>query len=225
MSYDQIGWTRILAACGVNSQAADAWAPYTTKVLLDTTFDGGHEELAQFLGQCLHETQMINRTSENLDYSPQGLLATFGTDRISAEDAQKYGRSDGQHPADQRMIANLVYGGLWGIKNLGNKGPNDGWNYRGGGWIQTTGFNNYLSAEKGTDIPFSKNPDLMREIGAAPIEAAVAWWRNNITVQMLTNELLLRQKVNGPKALGFQDCHVLTIKARTALAAVPENPD
>jgi predicted chitinase len=40
-------------------------------------------------------------------------------------------------------IANIIYGGEWGRKNLGNTQPGDGWRFRGGGLPQITGRANY----------------------------------------------------------------------------------
>jgi putative chitinase len=225
MSYQVGDWTTILESCGVSEANAVAWAPYCSQVLVDETFDGGTEELAQFLGQALHESQLLSKTSENLNYTVAALLATFNTRevRITPADAAKFGRS-ADHPADQESIANTVYGGAWGLKNLGNKVWGDGWAYRGSGLIEITGFSNFLAAEKDTDIPFSTNPDLMRQVGTAAIEASVSWWHHNITVPMLTDALALRKRVNGPQALGLQDCIALTNQARTAIASVPSNP-
>lgn len=79
---------------------------------------------------------------ENLNYSVDGLLKTFGRHRISEADARRYGRAGGR-PANQEAIANIIYGGEWGRENLGNTQPGDGWRFRGGGLAQITGRANY----------------------------------------------------------------------------------
>lgn len=79
---------------------------------------------------------------ENLNYSVDGLLKTFGRHRISEADARRYGRAGGR-PANQEAIANIIYGGEWGRVNLGNTQPGDGWRFRGGGLAQITGRANY----------------------------------------------------------------------------------
>jgi len=224
MSFYAPSWVKILGVCGTPEPRATLWAPFMVATLDDHTFDGGLEELAQFLGQCLHESDLLAEISENLNYTVAALTATFGTARISMADAAKYGRTPTQ-AANQEAIANIVYGGPWGLKNLGNKNPGDGWKYRGSGLIQTTGFANFQAAEKATDIPFTTSPELMRTIGRAPIEAAIAWWNKNVTTAMLGDALALRKRVNGPAALGLQDCIVLTAKARQALAAATPQPD
>lgn len=97
--------------------------------------------------------------SENLNYSVEALTSKFGK-RISAQDAQRFGRKAGQ-VADQQAIANAIYGGAWGAKMLGNTEPGDGWNFRGRGLCQCTGRANYRKFETLLGIPFTSNPSLM----------------------------------------------------------------
>jgi len=94
--------------------------------------------LAHWLGQMHVESGGYTTLTENLNYSVEGLLKTFGRHRISEADARKFGRMPGR-PANQSAIANLVYGGEWGRKNLGNILPGDGWLFRGSGLKQITG--------------------------------------------------------------------------------------
>lgn len=90
-----------------------------------------------------HETGgKMSPQIENLNYSVAGLIGTFGRHRISVRDAQRLGRVDGR-PADQQAIANIIYGGAWGRKHLGNTQPNDGWHFRGVGMDQVTGRTNF----------------------------------------------------------------------------------
>jgi putative chitinase len=102
---------------------------------------------------------------ENLNYSTAALTTKFGS-RISTEDARRFGRND-NHPADQRQIANRIYGGQWGKQNLGNTQPDDGWDMRGRGLCQMTGRRNYelFGARLGIDL--AGNPDLASELPTA----------------------------------------------------------
>lgn len=99
-------------------------------------------EKAHFIGQLSVESAGFSSVVESMNYSVDGLLRTFGRHRISEADARKYGRAPGR-PADQRAIANLVYGGAWGRTNLGNTQPEDGWRLRGHGLKQVTGRSNF----------------------------------------------------------------------------------
>lgn len=125
--------------------------------------------LAHWLGQMFVESAGFATREENLNYSVAGLLKTFGRHRISAADCAKFGRAPGR-PADQSAIANLVYGGDWGRKNLGNTQPGDGWRYRGGGDKQITGRANYREAG------YEDNPEALRNDPVASANAAAGFF-------------------------------------------------
>lgn len=95
----------------------------------------------EFFANVLHESECFTRLEEGLNYKVQGLIDTFGLDRISVEEASRFGRKAGQI-ANKVAIANTVYGGSWGKQHLGNIHPNDGWEFRGAGPIQMTGRGN-----------------------------------------------------------------------------------
>lgn len=112
--------------------------------------------LAHWLGQMHVESRGYSTLVESLNYSVAGLRATFGPHRISDADCERYGRKPGR-PANQEAIANTVYGGEWGRKNLGNTEPGDGWRFIGSGVKQITGRANteasgYTPEELRTDI-------------------------------------------------------------------------
>jgi predicted chitinase len=61
---------------------------------------------------------------------------------------------------DDVKFFNLIYGGSWGARNLGNTQPNDGYNYRGRGFNQLTGRSNYARYK---ELGILENPDLLNE--------------------------------------------------------------
>lgn len=102
-------------------------------------------EIASFLGNIAVETRDLTQMTESLNYSVQGLLNTFGRHRISAADCERLGRKKGEaalSQARQEAIANIIYGGEFGRKQLGNTMPGDGWKFRGYGPKQLTGRDN-----------------------------------------------------------------------------------
>lgn len=103
--------------------------------------------------------------TENLNYSVEALRAKF-PNRIGAAQANQYGRKAGQS-ANQKMIANIIYGGDWGWANLGNTAPEDGWNMRGRGLAQITGRRNYTKLGKLLGIDLVSNPDEAGELQTA----------------------------------------------------------
>lgn len=151
---------------------------YKYKALLDKYKVNNLLRLSHFFAQIKAESG-LKPINENLNYSPEGLINTFGTDRISIVDANKYGRTP-KHAANQEMIANIVYGGKWGLNNLGNSQPGDGYKYRGRGFIQLTGKSNYESLSKDTGIDFVNNPDLLLYEVDAMVCALWFWNKNGL---------------------------------------------
>lgn len=131
--------------------------------------------LAHFFGQADHESGVKPRT-ENLNYSVDGLLKGFGRHRISEADARAFGRTATRR-ANQQEIANRIYGGEWGRRNLGNTQPNDGWRYKGVGVFQITGRTNFQRLTNATKIDYVNNPEwLQRE--ADSLIAALWFWQD-----------------------------------------------
>lgn len=132
------------------------------------------KRIAEFMANVSHETGGFTKLAENLNYSVDGLLKTFGRHRISTADANRLGRS-GKRAADQKAIANKIYGGDWGRTNLGNTQPNDGWDYRGSGPGQVTGRANFSKVEKDSGLPVVGNPDLLRQADSGMKAALILW--------------------------------------------------
>jgi putative chitinase len=134
--------------------------------------------MAAWLAQLAHESGQLQFKVEGLNYKVDALVPTFGLHRITQAQAKQFGRIDNIQAADQKAIANIVYGGEWGRKNLGNVGPNDGWNYRGRGGIQLTGLGNYKAAGSALGLDLVNNPEQL-EVPENSIMAAAWYWANN----------------------------------------------
>ncbi|MGX5723335.1 glycoside hydrolase family 19 protein, partial [Shinella zoogloeoides] len=190
------------------------------------------KRISEFLANVCHETGGFNRLSENLNYSVEGLMKTFGRHRISAADVNKLGRS-GKRAADQKAIANKIYGGDWGRTNLGNTQPNDGWDYRGSGPGQVTGRANFAKVEKESGIPVVANPDLLRQADAG-MKAALILWRKWGLNEMADNgqTTAIRKRWNGgslgltevTEARGRAMKLKLTVPASTAVTTSTPTP-
>lgn len=138
--------TQFQKAADISDELAARWFPHIDAAMKEFAITSVDDQ-AMFIAQAGHESAGFTRIAESLNYSPEGLLATFGK-YFTAGTAQQYGRT-AAHPADQQAIANIVYGG-----RMGNSGQDDGWKYRGRGLIQITGHDNYLdcAAGLGTDL-------------------------------------------------------------------------
>ncbi|HEY0120538.1 MAG TPA: hypothetical protein VGC14_02055 [Rhizobium sp.] len=89
---------------------------------------------------------------ENLNYSEQGLRNTFPK-YFSPADAKAYARQP-------ERIANRAYANRMGN---GNEASGDGWRYRGRGYCQITGRNNYVRFSTILGLDLDANPDLARQ--------------------------------------------------------------
>lgn len=137
--------------------------PITAKAIANMLDIKSYEHFAHFMGQIHHETGNFKPGRESLNYSVNALLNNFGRHRISEQDARKFGRGS-EKPADQVAIANALYGGEWGRRNLGNTEPMDGWLFRGNASIQLTGRANHQAfADFIGDQEIMKNPDLVNQ--------------------------------------------------------------
>jgi predicted chitinase len=70
---------------------------------------------------------------------------------------------------DNVKFFNTVYGGEWGKKNLGNTQPGDGYKYRGGGFNQLTGRDNYRAVGKKIGVDLEKNPEKINDPNIASL--------------------------------------------------------
>jgi putative chitinase len=107
--------------------------------------------LAHFLAQCGHESGGFKATQENLNYSAKGLCGIFRKYFPSVTLAMQYERKP-------EKIANKVYGNRMGN---GNEASGDGWKYRGRGYIQLTGKENYMAFDATVPEDIKSNPDLV----------------------------------------------------------------
>ena len=124
-----------------------------------------------FIAQMGHESGGFTRLVENLNYAAENLVPTFGKHRITEQQASALGRTATQ-PANQKAIANLVYGGEWGKEHLGNQVAGDGWKYRGRGLKQITGLSNYRSCGQALKLDLVSHPELLEVDESAAHSAA-----------------------------------------------------
>lgn len=128
---------------------------------------------ARFIAQLHVESGGFSRIEENLNYSASRLVQVFpGRNGLTSAGAK------GLAAAGPRAVANFIYGGAWGAKNLGNIEPDDGWNFRGRGLIQITGRSNYRTASMGMfgDHRLLEEPDMLLLPHYAADSAAWFWY-------------------------------------------------
>jgi len=116
-----------------------------TKFKIDTPL-----KLAHFLAQCGHESAGFKVVNENLNYSVDGLKKIF----------PKYfpGNLSESYARNPEKIASKVYGGRMGN---GPEETKEGYKFRGRGYIQLTGKDNYTAFGKAINEDILSNPDLV----------------------------------------------------------------
>lgn len=105
--------------------------------------------LAHFLAQCGHESGGFRATQENLNYSAKGLNGIFKKYFPTMALAEQYQRNP-------QKIASKVYGGRMGN---GPESTGEGFKFRGRGFIQLTGKENYTAFGKSINEDIPSNPD------------------------------------------------------------------
>lgn len=107
-------------------------------------------KLAHFLAQCGHESGGFKLVSENLNYSSDGLKKVF----------PKYfpGNLSESYARNPEKIAAKVYGGRMGN---GGEETKEGWKFRGRGFLQLTGKDNYTAFGQSINEDIVSNPDLV----------------------------------------------------------------
>lgn len=130
--------------------------------------------LAHFLAQAGHESGGFKALNENLNYGAKGLLGTFKK-YFTPDTAALYERKP-------EKIANLVYANRMGN---GDKASGDGYKFRGRGYIQLTGKDNYGAFDKTVDENILENPDLVAT--KYPL-ASAAWFFHKNGLQKIADE-------------------------------------
>lgn len=180
-----MNWLAILTRTGVRADVAQRWAPVFAAEITAKTFSLGLAEVDDFLGQVLHESAMLTRTEENLNYTTAERICAVWPSRFrTLDDAEPFVRN----PAG---LANRVYAG-----RMGNTDPGDGWRYRGRGLLQVTGRDNYRATGKVVGMPLEKDPDLLLRPELA-LRVSIAWWEGNIPDAVVGDIRRVTSRVNG----------------------------
>jgi putative chitinase len=123
--------------------------------------------VAHFLAQCGHESGGFKLTQENLNYSAKGLMGIFKKYFPTEALANAYARQP-------QKIANKVYASRMGN---GPEASGEGFKFRGRGFIQLTGKQNYTAFDASVPESIVDNPDLVAT--KYPLASAAWFWNKN----------------------------------------------
>jgi len=154
--------------------------------------------LAHFLSQVAHESGNFKFLNENLNYGAKGLLSIF----------KKYFPTQALALAYERKpekIANKVYASRMGN---GDESSGEGYKFRGRGYIQLTGKDNYKAFSDFIGEDCVQNPDLVAT--KYPLTSAAFFFHKNklwdICDKGHTHDIvtLVTKRVNGG-TIGLDD--------------------
>jgi putative chitinase len=173
--------------------------------------------LAHFLAQTGHESGGFKAFQENLNYGAKGLTTTFKK-YFSRPDKTIDEPKAAAYAKKPEKIANLVYGGRMGN---GPEASGDGYKFRGRGYIQLTGKDNYTAFGKSIGVDMSVNPDSVSTTHA--LTSAAWFWSKNKLNEIAdtgsTDEVVTKitKRVNGgtiglaDRIKHFKEFHTLLV--------------
>jgi putative chitinase len=158
--------------------------------------------LAHFLTQALHETDGLTIEWESGNYSAPRLLEIFGVGNHSAGVTPGEASELAHQPMPKR--AELIFERVYGLgnpkkaKELGNTNPGDGFRYRGGGILQTTGRDNYRRIGRKCGVDFEMRPELIVSAEHALKPALTEWSEGNLNAAADRDDIVaITRKING----------------------------
>jgi putative chitinase len=144
-----------------------------------------HRELAVFMGQASAETGNFRNLEESMNYDGAGLRRTFGN-YWSVEEADRIAKGGPE------SVGNAIYGG-----RLGNNNQNDGYDFRGRGYVHLTGRENYETTGRALNIDLKNNPDMAADPEVAA-KIAIHYWNTRVrSANAETDVLAATQAING----------------------------
>ena len=154
--------------------------------------------LSHFLAQTAHESGNFKHVVENMNYSADGLLKIFPKYFKDRATAEKYARKP-------EMIGSRVYANRMGN---GDEASKEGFKFRGRGYIQLTGKDNYKQFSDFIGEDCVANPDLVAT--KYPLTSAAFFFNKNgiwaICDKGATKEQIVAvtKRVNGG-TIGLED--------------------
>jgi len=155
---------------------------------------------ASWIGQCGHEGGNFRIMEENLNYRAPTLLKLFPQNPkrvwgFTPETAAAYERQP-------QRIANRIYGNRMGNRD---EASGDGFRFRGSGFLQLTGMNNFYHAGQALGVDFIMQPELVRTPMYAAQTAGWFWQTHRLNQYADSGDILtMTKRINGG-TIGLED--------------------
>jgi putative chitinase len=147
--------------------------------------------LAHFISQCAHESAWFTKRYEVLNYSADALQRQFPKYFPNQVTADLYA-------GNERCIASRMYANRMGN---GDEASQDGYLFRGRGYIQLTGRRNYVGFSRFVGVDCVRNPDWVAQryplLSAAFFFAANDLWSVCDHGYGVSSVLEMTRRING----------------------------
>ena len=150
--------------------------------------------LSAFLAQTGHESGGFKFLEENLNYKPETLCRVWPS-HFNEENCYEFS-------GNPEAIANFAYAGRMGN---GDAETGDGWRYRGRGFLQLTGKENYEHASSDLGFDFVSEPDAVATPEGAALTAAWFWKKHNLNHYVDNNDFTQMTKIINGGTIGLED--------------------
>ena len=144
-------------------QSIDTFAAQAPALLAAFEISKTQNRLHFFLAQMGHESGGLKIREENLNYTGPRMMVVWPSRFKKLSDTNGLA-------GNPRALANNVYGG-----RMGNTKSDDGWTYRGRGYIQITGRDGYRQVGAIAKLPLETQPELALDPEHA-LRVACAFW-------------------------------------------------
>jgi putative chitinase len=165
---------------------------------------------AMWIAQTGHESNGFRSLEEGLGYSRATLL------RIWPKHFDE-GNVD-SYVGSPELIANRAYANRMGN---GDEASGDGYAYRGRGWIQLTGRDNYTAASDALGVDFVGNPDAAAALPGAALVSAWFWDANHLNVAADAGDVKKATQIINNGVIGLDDRKARYTAAADALGLTP----
>ncbi len=155
---------------------------------------------SSWIGQCGHECGNFRIMEENLNYRAPTLLKLFPQNPkrvwgFTPETAAAYEKQP-------QRIANRIYGNRMGNRD---EASGDGFRFRGSGFLQLTGMNNFFHAGQALGVDFIMQPELVRTPMYAAQTAGWFWQTHRLNQYADSGDILtMTKRINGG-TIGLED--------------------
>lgn len=201
--------------------AAKRYAGELVRQMAEAGIQANPRRASIFLGQIHVESGGFARVVESMGYSPKRLLQVFqgrnGGLKTLADAQALVARG-------QEAVANFVYGGKFGLKNLGNTQAGDGWAFRGRGLKQLTGRDNYRRFSQFWlgDEDLLETPDRVADPDGAVASAVWFWVNKKLSAEADRGTVESVTRIVNGGVNGLEDRKVWT---KAYMRAWTETPD